>query len=475
VWRSNKVKLGVYCASFYERDGDERVQDIKRVVSTSTQWVKASKHKVIGIAVFIVVSSIFALQSLAWEVSLNGEVVGLVRERQALQAAIDAQTEEIRVERGWEVGVSSHIAYTPKFSLSSDDLDSLKEEILPRLQFGKKAAVIVVDGMPVAALSTREEAEALLEQVKSQFTPTQPRVQLEAVEFLQATEIVEEYRTIEEIQDPAAAKNVLLHGSERILTHTVKRGESFWTIATRHSLRVSVLEAANPHIRPERLQIGATLNLTIQEPFLEVKTVTRVTYHQPVPFATTNVVDNNLWHWDRRVRTPGRPGTQEVVARVTAVNGKEVARDILTRVQVEAPTAQVVARGTKLAPTLSTGAFLWPTSGRVTSAFGQRWGGFHEGVDIGAPTGTAIRAADSGIVSFSGWGGSFGNMVRIEHGDGYATLYAHASRLLVAVNDVVEKGQVIALVGNTGRSFGPHLHFEIHRQGRPLDPMNFFR
>jgi len=451
------------------------VQDSKRVVSTSTQWVKANKHKLIGIAVLVVVSSIFALQSLAWEVSLNGEVVGLVRERQALQAAIEAQLEKVRAERGWDVGVSSHISYAPKFSLSRNDLISMKEEILPRLEFGKKAAVIVIDGMPVTALATRAEAEELLLQVKGQFTPTEPSVQLENVTFLQETEIIEEYRTIEEIHQPEAAKNVLLHGSERILTHTVKRGESFWTIATRHSLRVSVLAAANPHIRPERLQIGATLNLTIQEPFLEVQTVAKVTYNQSVPFATTHVVDNNLWHWDRRVRTPGRPGTQEVVARVTAVNGKEVTRDILTRVQVAAPTTQVVARGTKLAPTMSTGAFLWPTSGRVTSAFGRRWDGFHEGVDIGAPTGTAIRAADSGIVSFSGWGGGYGNMVRIEHGDGYATVYAHASRLLVAVNDVVEKGQVIAHVGNTGRSFGPHLHFEIHRQGRPLDPLTFFR
>lgn len=451
------------------------MQGIKRVVSTSTQWLKKSKYKAIGVALFVALCSIFALQSLAWEVSLNGEFVGLVRERQALAAAITAHTEQVREERGWDVGVSSHIAYVPKFSLSSDELATVKEEILPRLEFSKKAAVIVIDGMPVTALATRKEAEELLAEVKNAFTPTQPNAQLETVEFLQETEIIEEYRTIEEIHEPAAAKNVLLHGSERILTHTVKRGESFWTIAMRHQLGVSVLAAANPHIRPERLQIGATLNLTIQEPFLEVQTVTKVTFNQDVPFATTNVVDNTLWHWDRRVRTPGRPGTQEVVARVTAVNGEEVARDIVSRVQTAAPTAQVVARGTKLAPTMSTGAFLWPTTGRVTSAFGRRWDGFHEGVDIGAPTGTAIRAADSGIVSFSGWGGGYGNMVRIEHGDGYATVYAHASRLLVAVNDVVEKGQVIAHVGNTGRSFGPHLHFEIHRQGRPLDPLTFFR
>ncbi len=66
-------------------------------------------------------------------------------------------------------------------------------------------------------------------------------------------------------------------------------------------------------------------------------------------------------------------------------------------------------------------------------------------------------------------------MVRIEHGNGYATIYAHASRLLVAVNEQVEKGQTVALVGNTGRSFGPHLHFEIISAGRPLDPLRFFR
>ncbi|MBT9136984.1 MAG: Murein hydrolase activator EnvC [Firmicutes bacterium] len=451
------------------------MQGIKRVVSTSTQWVKKNKYKAMYIAIFIAVGGMVILQSLAWTVTLNGEVLGLVRGRQAVEEAMAERLQKVRDERGLAVGISSSVGFTPRLSFAVDDHSLVIETLLPRLEFGKKAAVIVVDGEPVVALANRGEAEALLEQVKNRFLDAKANTEVEKVQFLQETEIIEEYRSIEEIHEPDGALNVLLYGSERRLTHTVARGESFWTIASRHRLGVSVLAAANPQIRPERLQIGATLNLTIQEPFLEVQTIQRVTYNQSVPFPTTTVVDPSMWAWDRRVRTPGRAGTQAVTARVTAINGKEENREILTRVQVAPPITQVVARGTKQAPTMSTGKFIWPTTGRVTSPFGRRWDGFHEGVDIGAPSGTQIRAAERGIVSFSGWGGGYGNMVRIEHGDGYATLYAHASRLLVSVNDVVERGQVIALVGNTGRSFGPHLHFEIRRHDSPLDPLTFFR
>jgi murein DD-endopeptidase MepM/ murein hydrolase activator NlpD len=111
--------------------------------------------------------------------------------------------------------------------------------------------------------------------------------------------------------------------------------------------------------------------------------------------------------------------------------------------------------------------YRWPTRGVITSGFGRRWGRLHAGIDIGAPIGTPVVAASAGEIVFAGWNsGGYGNMVDIRHADGSLTRYAHNSRLLVRTGQRVEQGQQISLVGSTGYSTGPHLHFEVHPAGQ---------
>ena len=129
-----------------------------------------------------------------------------------------------------------------------------------------------------------------------------------------------------------------------------------------------------------------------------------------------------------------------------------------------------------------TGSFIWPapSSTVITSPFGTRlhpiynYYRTHYGVDIGAAYGTNILAADQGTVTSSGYHWSYGNYVVINHGNGYTTLYAHMSTRLVSAGDEVSQGTVIGLVGSTGDSTGPHLHFEIRENGTCVNPMNFF-
>ena len=109
--------------------------------------------------------------------------------------------------------------------------------------------------------------------------------------------------------------------------------------------------------------------------------------------------------------------------------------------------------------------YMWPTKGVFTSGYGWRWGRMHKGIDIANNTGTPVHAARQGVVTYSGWSGAYGYLVEITHSDGDSTRYAHNSRLLVKKGQVVPKGMRISLMGSTGRSTGPHLHFEIRRSG----------
>jgi murein DD-endopeptidase MepM/ murein hydrolase activator NlpD len=114
-----------------------------------------------------------------------------------------------------------------------------------------------------------------------------------------------------------------------------------------------------------------------------------------------------------------------------------------------------------------------PLAGRVTSPFGERMGRTHNGVDIAAPNGRAIRAAASGRVLFAGDLGEYGHTTIIGHGGRLVTLYGHQRSLTSQAGDVVQAGDIIGRVGTSGRSTGPHLHFEVRRDGTPQDPALF--
>jgi peptidoglycan DL-endopeptidase CwlO len=119
------------------------------------------------------------------------------------------------------------------------------------------------------------------------------------------------------------------------------------------------------------------------------------------------------------------------------------------------------------------GNLIWPVNGSISSGFGMRWGRLHAGVDIPAPIGTPIRAADSGRVAIAGWVGGYGNYTCIQHSASFSTCYGHQSSIGVSVGQSVSQGQVIGAVGSTGHSTGPHVHFETRVNGNPVDPLGY--
>ncbi|MEB3220832.1 MAG: peptidoglycan DD-metalloendopeptidase family protein [Candidatus Sericytochromatia bacterium] len=176
-----------------------------------------------------------------------------------------------------------------------------------------------------------------------------------------------------------------------------------------------------------------------------------------------------------------RQAAEQVVAQLEADNASLAA--MIQRIIAQRRALELAARRNPryVRPFIGTGRFMWPVAGVITSPFGQRMhpilGRYvsHHGIDFGAASGTPIYASDSGEVIYAGWYGGYGKVVIIDHGKELTTLYGHTSSYVVSAGARVRKGQVVAYVGSTGMSTGPHLHFEIRSNGAAVNPAAYIR
>ena len=208
----------------------------------------------------------------------------------------------------------------------------------------------------------------------------------------------------------------------------------------------------------------------------------------PVDFDTVEIETNQLFIGDSRVRREGKDGSEYVISLVTYNGTKKVLSQHLTSLTVTAPVSKVIERGMRAESlsmgsytvTQTSGMFCWPVVGlyNVTSPFGMRSLGNHQGIDISGAnaSGSLVVAGAAGTVVEAGWStGGYGNYVKIDHGNGIETLYGHMldNSLMVSAGDFVTKGQAIGRVGNTGYSFGAHLHFEVRINGTRVNPARY--
>ena len=213
------------------------------------------------------------------------------------------------------------------------------------------------------------------------------------------------------------------------------------------------------------------LIVAVPRPDISLKVSQGIVYEETYE-AEDQVIKNDGWYTNRReVRQEGAEGLRRVNDIVVSENGIEISR-ITEHTQIlreAVPT--IVEEGTIVPP-----SYIKPLGGgRFTSGYGSRWGRMHKGVDWATPIGTNVYASSGGTVSIAGAVRGYGYAVYINHPDGRQTRYGHLSKVLVSPGQHVEQGQSIALSGNTGRSTGPHVHFEILINGSQVNPLDYIR
>ena len=446
---------------------------------------KGAKKKGAAIAVAAVIvlfAAVFAYTEISltgYRVSINGIPIGVVKEQQMAMEVLDRLDDKLLAEDEGLVLTADLQVEKIKIDKTKDNLldeASLENELRKNIELRKKAITLCVDGSPIVSVIGMDKARNLLERVKETFTPEGQDVTVTQVSIKEKVDLLDNPVEPEDIMDPEDAYKYLLNGTTESKVYTVSRGDSLWGISRKHNISVEDLERANPGIDPKRLQIGQQLNMIVPKPFLTVVTEEIASLKENIPYETEYKESSEFYKGESIVRVAGKYGEKEIKARITRENGIETGREILEEKVIKQPVTRMVAIGTKPPPPRQgTGTFAYPARGKITSGFGRRGVKNHNGIDIALPTGTPVKAADGGTVTFSGRQGSYGYLVIIDHGEGYTSYYGHNSKNLVSKGDKVHKGQTIALSGNTGRSTGPHLHFEVRKFGVPVNPINYLK
>ncbi len=212
---------------------------------------------------------------------------------------------------------------------------------------------------------------------------------------------------------------------------------------------------------------------------IPLRTVQMVTSKKEVAFTTIYQKTSSMYEGAEKTKIFGERGLNEVVEKVSYIDGVEVARETISVKIIKEPTNAVVMVGTKqyskgdnAIGKPSAKGFIWPVDTSVYNVITSYWGDGrgHKGYDIACAKGTKIYAVQAGTVVESQWSNSYGYYIIIDHGDGVKTRYAHCSKLFSKVGEVVSQGENIALVGSTGWSIGPHVHFEVIINGTPVNP-----
>ncbi|HAN10763.1 MAG TPA: hypothetical protein DCP90_09170 [Clostridiales bacterium] len=467
------------------------LQEVQRETIRRENQKKAEFKVILYIVVGILVTVagiIFFLESGRKECLLKVKDVeiGYVRNNDVAMEMI----EKAKVQLETELGTKIKITEQPSFEIVSSGKGIDKDEIIIKalkenLEYELSAYTITIDSKPFGVLVNAKDINQVLNDLKNKFDDKKETVDFVSdsdnlkLWFKEEVVILNESVKKDKIDKIETITAKLSGSGTKVEVYEVKEGDTISEIASHYDdIGLKDIVDMNPGINLDKLKIGQKLNLSTSKTPLSVITKEEKTYEEIIPKAKEiSKLDSKPLTYKKVVKE-GKEGKKTVTANIIKINGVEEKKEVISQQVLVEPITEVVIVGTqKISERSSPGIYAMPAVGAITSKFGeQREGHIHQGIDIANDVGTSIYAAGNGTVSETGYdAGGYGNYIKIKHSNGFETLYGHLSKIKVSQGDKVTKQDKIGLMGNTGRSTGSHVHVEVIKNGKKLNPLNYVR
>ena len=459
------------CSFFFGEDG---------VMYTAFNWILP----IISIAFLVGVVDYGSGLEYGIAVEYNGKDIGIISaEADFTKAEKDVQQRISYADRDEMIDLSAK--FSLKIISDGDKVISAGQLADKMLEASdeelSKAYGIYIDGEFIGAVKDKNKIENALDDRLINYDVEGIVHDIEyvnKVEFTEGIYLQSSIRTEEETID------LLTSAKEKKHVHVAEKGETVIDIIQQYGMTVEEFNEMNPSAK-DGIKEGKLLYVVERESYLPIKYVREMETISFLDYQTLEVETSSLNVGTRAVLVKGERGEKKSTVEITYVDGIESARKVLSSEVTKKPVVETIGIGTYSAcpddpqtvyfgsPLTGSGEMGWPVDGGwVSDSFISDRN--HKGMDIAAPESTEIYAAQEGTVIAAGWNsGGYGNVVMIEHENGYATLYAHMISTYAVEGQYVSKGQLIGFVGNTGNSFGNHCHFEVRYQGICLDPASF--
>ncbi len=444
----------------------------KEKLANICQWLKKKSFVLCcGVAPVILLSALLVTCDFGCNVIVNGEVIGTAPSSEYVQGLIHSINTELSPYLDGIEAIAVKPVTTPKLVVGKCFTPSqeLGEKLKSYCPYMEKAYTVKSNGKTVAAFTSREErADSYDKFIEEMSTSAQNYEVLDEVTF--------EYELVPYglIKSGESAYRMLMRTYEFSDTVNIAESSDLYSVLTSYCMTEEDFMSLNPDYRE-----GKTKKVKIKSDIPYIRLLAKENYTETtiIKHITRYEESAGMYEGTRDIKQEGKSGFNSIKKTRYVLNGTELGEISVEELHEDAVN-EIVLYGTKPTPKgKSSGSIANPFAGVLTSRYGSREGRRHAGIDISGAEGADIKAADGGKVVFAGWDDSgYGNMIKIEHSTGYTTLYAHCSKLYVKEGDKVGQGDVIAAVGNTGRSTGPHLHFEVidTNTNKSLNPLDFF-
>ncbi|NLY87329.1 MAG: peptidoglycan DD-metalloendopeptidase family protein [Clostridiales bacterium] len=414
-----------------------------------------------------------------YEYAYNGKVLGYVDSQEDVTDILDITGEKLSEARENEKEVKFEANENITFNLvdgrekSTDDSDTAVNKLIYMTDIETEAFGIYDGGNLVTIVESKVAAEKLLGQAMNILSTPDTGMELLEAEFSNSLDIQPINVLLFSVQSNNKAKKQMTKGGEAEFYHIVEEGESLDSLETTFGVNAANIYDGENKEAVSFVEQGDKVCIRKDIKPVSIKMVESGKMREKIEYETIKKKSKEYYKGDTHVEQKGIDGIQIFEGTLTKVGGEITDRKTDNIEIIREKQDKIILIGTAKRPkTAPTGTFAMPVKSYVLSSyFGPRWGRMHTGIDMANSMGTPIYASDGGTVIRAEDYGGYGLCIDIDHENGRVTRYGHCSALLVNAGDKVYQGQNIALMGNTGRSFGSHLHFEIILNGSPVDPL----